>query len=82
MLSIADVQLTRDLVPIIYHDFSLSESGTDIAIHDLSFDQVSTSHPAHVSHSNLKFSSLHTRASSNPQSTSQYACRRNPDHGR
>ncbi|PKY05440.1 GDPD-domain-containing protein [Aspergillus campestris IBT 28561] len=34
-----DVQLTRDLVPIIYHDFSLSESGTDIAIHDLSFDQ-------------------------------------------
>ncbi|PLN82049.1 GDPD-domain-containing protein [Aspergillus taichungensis] len=35
----AFVELTRDLVPIIYHDFSLSESGTDIAIHDLSFDQ-------------------------------------------
>ncbi|KNG83260.1 putative ankyrin repeat-containing protein, partial [Aspergillus nomiae NRRL 13137] len=34
-----DVQLTRDLVPVIYHDFSLSESGTDIPIHDLSLDQ-------------------------------------------
>jgi len=29
-------------VPIIYHDFSLSESGTDIPIHDLSLEQVST----------------------------------------
>jgi hypothetical protein len=35
-----DVQLTRDLTPIIYHDFSLSESGTDIPIHDLSLEQV------------------------------------------
>ncbi|KAB8073559.1 GDPD-domain-containing protein [Aspergillus leporis] len=34
-----DVQLTRDLLPVIYHDFSLSESGTDIPIHDLSFEQ-------------------------------------------
>ncbi|THC92087.1 hypothetical protein EYZ11_008440 [Aspergillus tanneri] len=34
-----DVQLTRDLVPVIYHDLSLSESGTDIPIHDLSFEQ-------------------------------------------
>ncbi|CAG8887283.1 unnamed protein product [Penicillium egyptiacum] len=34
-----DVQLTRDLLPIIYHDFSLSESGTDIPIHDLSLEQ-------------------------------------------
>jgi glycerophosphodiester phosphodiesterase len=36
-----DVQLTRDLVPVIFHDFSLSESGTDIPIHDLTFEQVS-----------------------------------------
>ena len=35
-----DVQLTRDLTPITYHDFSLSESGTDIPIHDLSLEQV------------------------------------------
>ncbi|KAI9040138.1 Glycerophosphodiester phosphodiesterase [Aspergillus affinis] len=33
------VELTRDLVPVIYHDFSLSESGTDIPIHDLSSEQ-------------------------------------------
>lgn len=36
-----DVQLTRDLVPVLYHDLSLSESGTDIAIHDLTLKQVS-----------------------------------------
>ncbi|KAM5440431.1 hypothetical protein McanMca71_003914 [Microsporum canis] len=34
-----DVQLTRDLVPVLYHDLSLSESGTDIAIHDLTLKQ-------------------------------------------
>lgn len=28
-------------MPVIYHDFSLSESGTDIPIHDLNLDQVS-----------------------------------------
>ena len=37
-----DVQVTRDLIPIIYHDFSLSESGTDIPIHDLTLEQVSS----------------------------------------
>lgn len=35
------MQLTRDLVPVVYHDLSLSESGTDIPIHDLSVEQVS-----------------------------------------
>lgn len=35
-----DVQLTRDLVPVIFHDFSLSESGTDVPIHDLTVEQV------------------------------------------
>ncbi|GIJ97977.1 hypothetical protein Aspvir_000085 [Aspergillus viridinutans] len=34
-----DVQLTRDLVPVLYHDFSLSESGTDIPVHDLTVEQ-------------------------------------------
>lgn len=32
--------MTKDLVPIIYHDFSLSESGTDVPIHDVSLKQV------------------------------------------
>jgi glycerophosphoryl diester phosphodiesterase len=36
----SDVQLTRDHVPVIYHDFLLSESGADVALHHLSFDQV------------------------------------------
>lgn len=41
-LAIADAQLTRDLVPVAYHDFSLSESGTDIPVHDVTLDQVSS----------------------------------------
>ncbi len=36
----SDIQLTRDLVPVLYHDFSLSESGTDVPIHDLTLKQV------------------------------------------
>ncbi|POR31633.1 Glycerophosphodiester phosphodiesterase GDE1 [Tolypocladium paradoxum] len=38
-LRVEDVQITRDLEPVIYHDFSLSETGTDVAIHDLTVDQ-------------------------------------------
>ncbi|KAI1810999.1 Glycerophosphoryl diester phosphodiesterase family-domain-containing protein [Poronia punctata] len=34
-----DAQVTRDLRPVIYHDFSLSESGTDIPIHDVTVEQ-------------------------------------------
>ncbi|GLB07400.1 hypothetical protein AtubIFM57258_002736 [Aspergillus tubingensis] len=34
-----DAQLTRDLVPVAYHDFSLSESGTDVPVHDVTLDQ-------------------------------------------
>ena len=54
-----DVQLTRDLVPVIYHDLSLSESGTDIPIHDLSLEQVSVDPILATIHAQLsKF--LHT----------------------
>jgi hypothetical protein len=35
------VQITRDLVPVLFHDYSLSESGTDVPIHDVTLDQVS-----------------------------------------
>ncbi|KAI9696668.1 MAG: Glycerophosphocholine phosphodiesterase [Bogoriella megaspora] len=34
-----DVQLTRDHVPVIYHDFLVSESGTDAPVHTLDFEQ-------------------------------------------
>ncbi|KAF2810802.1 GDPD-domain-containing protein [Mytilinidion resinicola] len=35
-----NVQLTRDHIPVIYHDFLLSESGADIAPHNLTLDQI------------------------------------------
>ncbi|KAK8175050.1 Glycerophosphoryl diester phosphodiesterase family-domain-containing protein [Phyllosticta citrichinensis] len=38
-VELVDVQVTRDLVPVLFHDFSLSESGTDIPIHDLTYQQ-------------------------------------------
>lgn len=38
--------MTRDHVPVIYHDFLMSESGADIAPHHLSFDQVRFHDPA------------------------------------
>jgi glycerophosphodiester phosphodiesterase len=31
--------VTRDLKTVVYHDFSLSELGADIPIHDLTLDQ-------------------------------------------
>ncbi|KAK4653582.1 Glycerophosphocholine phosphodiesterase [Podospora pseudocomata] len=34
-----DVQVTRDLQAVCFHDFSLSESGTDVPVHDLTLDQ-------------------------------------------
>ncbi len=40
MLTKKDVQLTKDDVPIIYHDFLMSETGIDAPLHSLSLDQV------------------------------------------
>ncbi|KAM3482768.1 hypothetical protein MY8738_003796 [Beauveria namnaoensis] len=34
-----DVQITRDLEAVIYHDFSFSGSGSDVPIHDISLAQ-------------------------------------------
>lgn len=48
-----DVQVTKDYVPVIYHDFLVSETGTDAAMHDVSYAQVSVltssswANPAH-----------------------------------
>lgn len=36
-----DVQVTKDLVPVIYHDFLVSETGTDAPVHTLTYRQVS-----------------------------------------
>ncbi|CAK7225794.1 Glycerophosphocholine phosphodiesterase [Sporothrix bragantina] len=34
-----DVQLTKDHVPVIYHDFLVSETGLDVPVHNLTLDQ-------------------------------------------
>ncbi|CEP63797.1 glycerophosphocholine phosphodiesterase LALA0_S09e02718g [Lachancea lanzarotensis] len=34
-----DVQLTKDDVPVIYHDFIVAESGVDIPMHELTLEQ-------------------------------------------
>ena len=44
-LTIADVQLTKDHVPVVYHDFLVSETGIDAPVHTLTLEQVS--HPLH-----------------------------------
>lgn len=36
-----DVQVTKDHVPVVYHDFLVSETGTDAWIHDLNSEQFS-----------------------------------------
>lgn len=41
MLKSSDVQLTKDLNPVIFHDFLVMETGGDIPLHTLSLDQVS-----------------------------------------
>ena len=40
MLMHEDVQITKDNVPIIYHDFLMSETGTDAPLHNISLEQV------------------------------------------
>jgi hypothetical protein len=38
---LTDVQLTKDDVCVIYHDFLVAETGSDVAMHTLTYDQAS-----------------------------------------
>ncbi|MCJ1426861.1 Glycerophosphocholine phosphodiesterase [Sticta canariensis] len=63
-----DVQLTKDYRPVIYHDFFVKETGGDIPLHGLTFDQFE-----HLSRSQAPRSNL---LSSGEQ---RYLERNNPD---
>ena len=43
-----DVQLTKDHVPVIYHDFLVSETGIDAPVHTLTLEQVSMCIPRYT----------------------------------
>lgn len=34
-----DVQMTKDMVPVVYHDFIVNETGTDAQVHSLTLEQ-------------------------------------------
>ena len=40
ILTHLDVQLTKDYVPVIYHDFLVGETGIDAPMHALTLEQV------------------------------------------
>lgn len=46
-----DVQMTKDHVPVIYHDFLVSETGADVPVHSLTLEQfLALSEAAPVQH--------------------------------
>ena len=40
ILTNQDVQITKDNVPIVYHDFLMSETGIDAPLYNLNLEQV------------------------------------------
>lgn len=73
-----DVQLTKDHVPVIYHDFLVSETGIDAPVHTLTLEQFLHINQNHMSSSPLTSSSSPTngptgalRGMDRPRSMSQ-----------
>lgn len=48
-----DVQLTKDHIPVVYHDFLVAESGVDIPMHSLTLEQFMDLNNADKHHINL-----------------------------
>ena len=67
-----DVQLTKDLVPVIYHDFLVSETGIDAPVHSLTLDQF-----LHINESRNTHATNPIGQSSLTESKGQAASRKN-----
>ncbi|KAI9754694.1 MAG: methyltransferase protein [Chaenotheca gracillima] len=61
-----DVQLTKDHVPVIYHDFLVSETGIDAPVHTLTLEQVSHSRPSFAHSELMVFQFLHVNDGHTP----------------
>jgi glycerophosphodiester phosphodiesterase len=60
-----DVQLTKDLVPVIYHDFLVSQTGIDAPVHSLTLEQfMSTSQAERQTSDSRNRSRVHSPDSS------------------
>ncbi|KAJ1942387.1 Glycerophosphocholine phosphodiesterase, partial [Linderina macrospora] len=72
-----DVQLTRDMVPVIYHDWNVSETGLDVPVNSLTLKQFMSFSPQNrlstrtCSHGNLS----HIRQSAAPLANSNSTVR-------
>ena len=58
-----DVQLTKDHVPVIYHDFLVSETGIDAPVHTLTLEQF-----LHVNSTRSSYSQQTSRSAENGES--------------
>lgn len=75
-----DVQLTRDSVPVIYHDWSVSETGLDVPVHSMTFKQVSITQVGLLLHRSDQFLTqysgwlLASRKATSPRTIREGAC--------
>lgn len=67
-----DVQLTKDFVPVIYHDFLVAESGVDIPMHALTAEQFLGLSEHEAATRKTKLIILYDRINNNPNVTKNY----------
>ena len=71
-----DVQLTKDHVPVIYHDFLVSETGIDAPVHTLTLEQFLHVNNGRTPHPSPPHSPLHYTTNTNQSTDSTLADRR------